>query len=117
MKKLRNEKIFSVQEEQLDEQRKLALAVLVQEVTASSEVILNEVIANYALDCTLYKLRLLDDIALGDTVVVRSRITKYNGSNLSLKVNVYKLVKGQELCTAIALFTYTLEEKIAKLAS
>jgi hypothetical protein len=117
MKKLRNEKVFTVQEEQLDEQQQLALVVLVQEVTMSSELILNVVDDMYNLECTSYKLRLLDDIPLGNTVVVRSRITKYNTSSLSLKVNVYKLVKGQELCTAIALFTYDLIQKNAKLAS
>jgi hypothetical protein len=117
MKKLRNEKVFTVQEEQLDEQQQLALGVLVQEVTASSELILNVVNDLYSLDCTLYKLRLLDNIALGDKVIVRSRIIKYNGSSLSLKVNVYKIVKEQELCTAIALFTYDLMQKNTKLAS
>ena len=117
MKKLRNEKTFSVQEEQLDEQQKLALAVLIQEIRDSSKLLLDTVDTVYNVVCTSHQLRLLDDFVLGDAVSVRARITKYNGSSLSLKVTVFKQQNEQEHCVAIALFDYDLIAKDAKLAS
>ena len=117
MKKLRIEKEFVVAQQQLDETKALALEVLVAELSAANELVLENVTASYDCKQTGYELQFIANASLGETVVIRARIITFNGTKLQVKVSVFKEVNKKEFCIATAVSSYVLVAKTMRIAS
>lgn len=117
MKKLKKEKKFVIPVKQVDEAQKLVLVTLIETITQSSEALVANFNEMYAVVYKSFKLRLLDDIFLGDELLLRAKVTKLNSEQLDVKVNIYKLKDGKEYCTTIGLFSYELQSKTTRIAS